>query len=445
MPPTVAGRFSLLNAFSIVTVFVVLLHGLEAAQYVPKPPANAVPTFTKDVAPIFYRNCTTCHRPGQIAPMSLLSYQEARPWAKSIRAQVLAGTMPPWHADPRYGDFENDRRLTPEDRAVVIRWADGGAPRGDPRDLPAPPAYTTDWTIGEPDAVFAMLDDFEVPAQDAVEYQFFEIPTNFTEDKWVQAIEIRPGAPSVVHHAVIQSRGPVRDEPAPAFKLAPGMGPRPGVTRPPRAVLAGDHPPLRNGGGKPIAINGPRAEPIVFNPDTALRIKAGSVLILIMHYMTTGTSVIDRTKIGFKFATAPPAQELLTATLLNQSFAIPPRDPNYAVTLDATTTEDVTLWKIMGHTHLRGKNFEYTAVYPDGRSEIILSVPKYDFNWQTDYVFKHPLKLPKGTRLHVVAHYDNSKQNPWNPDPDAEVRHGEQTWEEMLGTHLAYTVDPPAR
>jgi hypothetical protein len=430
---------------AIIVVFFLAVQWRASAQFVPQPPLKDAPTFTKDVAPVLYRHCTACHRPGQIAPMSLLTYEDARPYAKSILLHVQAGIMPPWYADPRHGEFENDRRLSAEERATIVRWVEGGAKPGDPRDLPPAPTYKTTWTMGEPDAVLRMQEDFPVPATGMLDYQYFEVPSGFTEDKWVQSIEIRPGAPSVVHHAAIMSRAPEDAQTGPsAYTSGPGANRRPGGARPGRLPSLIDHPPPRRMGPM-IAVIGPRAEAVTFKPGTAMRIKAGSVLVFQMHYMPHGVAMIDRTQIGFKFAPQPPRYELLMGLLRNMSFVIPPRHANYPVIADATFTEDVTLWTMLPHAHLRAKSWEHSVMYPDGRSEIILSVPKYDHNWQTHYVFKSPLKIPKGTRIQALAHFDNSPQNPWNPDPDAEVLFGDQTWEEMMDTVLVYSLDGPRR
>lgn len=418
----------------------------SAEQYAAKPAAG-VPTFTRDVAPILYKNCTSCHRPGEIAPMSLLTYEDARKWAKSIRDEVGEGHMPPWHADPRHGKFANDRSLTAEERDTLLRWANGGGPKGDISHMPAPPKYTEGWTIGEPDAVLAMPVEYKVPADGFVEYEYFEIPTNFTEDKWVEAVEVRPGNREVVHHVIVTMR-PARPERRPAaFRGRPGMGiprgqsggaddgevsPRP----------KGQHlfpPPQRL--GQPIGGFAPGTPALTFQPGSALLIRAGASIVLQMHYTPTGAEATDRTRIGFRFSKDKPRVEMRLGTLLNGQLKIPAGAPDYSIDAEMTTTADVTLRSLLPHTHLRGKSWEYTVTYPDGRSEVILSVPKYDFNWQTDYVFAQPLKLPKGTTIRAVAHYDNSAANKANPDPRIEVKWGDQTWEEMMFTSLVYSID----
>jgi hypothetical protein len=423
--------------------------------------AQAIPTYSRDIAPILYRNCTTCHRPGEIGPMSLLTYKDARPWAKSINARVEAGTMPPWHADPSIGEFENDRRLSPADKDTLARWVAGGAPEGDPADLPAPPHYTDGWIIGQPDAVLTMQEDYAIPASGTIAYQYFEVPTNFAEDRWIQAFEVRPGNRSVVHHVIVYTRPPARPAPAPAaqsgprpvalFEFAKGMEIPPGQTGggplPPgerKAPGLNDRPAPRTLGPS-IGAYVPGTSTRSFPAGTAARLAAGSTLVFQMHYTTTGKETTDRTSIGFIFSKTPPQTELRFTALLNGSLHIPAGDPDYRVDAEMTINRDVTLWGMLPHTHVRGKQWSYDVTFPDGRKEAILAVPKYDFDWQTDYIFKHPMKLPKGTTLHATAWYDNSARNKSNPNPGADVWWGDQTWEEMMFTGLTYSVDsaPP--
>ena len=391
--------------------------------------SSATPTYSKDVAPILYKHCTVCHRPGDIAPMSLLSYEDTRPWARSIRGQVARGLMPPWHATQPQGTFLNDRRLTAADRETLIRWVDGGAPKGDPKDLPPSPKFSTGWEIGTPDMVLSMSKEFEVPASGTVPYQYFEIPTNFTEDKWVQAIEVRPGERSVVHHVLVFSR-------------------EPGGARTPAFVpVVPKLPPDRRNNNPLIGTTAPGTNATVFSPGTALRIKAGAVLRFQVHYTTSGAATKDRSSIGMIFAKQAPQQEIQTSAFVNPMFVIPPGAENHQVDSAIQFKEDCHIWGLIPHTHLRGKSWEYRLVYPEGRTEIVLSVPKYDFNWQTYYLFSKPLAVPKGARLEATAHYDNSTKNASNPDPKAAVRWGDQTWEEMQYTGIAYSIDnakPPA-
>jgi hypothetical protein len=414
------------------------------------------PTFSRDVAPILFKNCTSCHRPGEIAPMSLLTYKDARPWAKSIATRVSAGTMPPWHADPSTGEFVNDRRLSAADKDTILRWASAGAPEGDPGDLPAQPKYVEGWTIGQPDAILTMQEDYPVPATGTVAYQYFEVPTNFTEDKWIQAFEVRPGNREVVHHVIVYTRPPESAQPqrsrqsggrpAPLFTFADGMDIPAGQTGGPELPADQQKPLGPNDRPKPmlgpsIGAYVPGTASRVYRPDTAARLVAGSTLIFQMHYSTKGTATTDRTSIGFIFAKDRPKTELRSTALINGSLHIPAGVPDHRVDAEMTINRDVTLWGMLPHTHVRGKRWSYSVVFPDGREERILSVPDYDFEWQTDYIFKTPLKLPKGTKLHATAWYDNSQGNKSNPDPTQEVWWGDQTWEEMMFTGLTYSVD----
>ena len=409
-----------------------------------------IPTFTKDVAPILYKNCTGCHRPGEIGPMSLLTYEDARPRAKDIRDKVADGVMPPWHADKSHGKFANDRSLSEEDKATLLRWANNGAPKGDDKDLPPTPKYVDGWTLGQPDAVIQMPVDYKVPADGFVAYEYFEIPTNFTEDKWIQGIEVRPGARAVVHHVIVTAR-PAQPERRPGgFTFAKGMDIPQGqtgsegtaakpvdTTHGPRQALF--PAPQRLG----VFIGGFAPGTSAFNlePGSAILIRAGSTIVLQMHYTTNGKEAIDRTKIGLFFAKQPPDREVRLGTLINGQLKIPAGEKDYSISAEMTTLADVSLRSLLPHTHLRGRSWEYSAIYPDGRTEVILSVPKYDFNWQTEYVFAQPLKLPKGTRIHAVAHYDNSAANKSNPDPTIDVAWGDQTWEEMMFTGITYSID----
>jgi hypothetical protein len=391
------------------------------------------PTFSKDVAPILFKNCASCHRPGDIAPMSLLTYENARPWAKAIREKVAAGSMPPWHATQAHGVFSNDRRLSEKDKDTMIRWADGGAPKGDPKDLPPLPKFAEGWEIGTPDTIISMPKEFEVKESGTIAYQFFEAPTNFTEDKWIQAIEVRPGARSVVHHVLVFCREPGARR-APAFtQVVPNLG------------------GLGHGGGEQglpgslIATTAPGTNAMVFKPGSALRIKAGAVFAFQVHYTANGAATKDRTSVGVIFAKQAPRQEIRNSAFVNPLFVIPPGADNQEVESAIQFSEDSHIWALFPHTHLRGKSWEYRLVYPDGRAEAVLTVPKYDFNWQTYYVFEKPLSVPKGTRLEAKARYDNSAANKWNPDPKIAVRWGPQTWEEMQYSGITYSVDEPRR
>ena len=409
---------------------------------------DGVPTFTKDVAPILYKNCASCHRPGEIAPMSLLTYKDARPWAKSIRDEVEDGAMPPWHADPKHGRFQNDRSLSAADKATLLAWANGGAPEGDPKDLPPPPPFVQGWQLGEPDTILQLPVEYSVPADGFVEYEYFEIPTNFTEDKWLEGLEVRPGNREVVHHVIVSVRPPKPERRPTGFRAASGMGIPAGQSGGPREPEEGPKRPRGQslfprpeGGGAMIGGFAPGNQYLKLEAGSAILLRAGSTLVVQMHYTTNGTATTDRTKLGLFLAKGPPKVEMRMSALVNGKLDIPAGASDYSLAAEMTTTADVTLRQMLPHTHLRGKSWEYTVTYPDGRSEVILAVPKYDFNWQTDYVFAEPLKLPQGTKIRAVAHYDNSAANKANPDPTVNVKWGDQTWEEMMFTSFVYSID----
>jgi mono/diheme cytochrome c family protein len=370
-------------------------------------------TFTKDIAPILYNNCAECHRPNEIAPMSLMNYREVRPWAKSIKERVLDRSMPPWFADPKYGHWENDPRLSQKEIDTIVSWVEAGAPKGEDKDLPPVPKFPEGWTIGKPDVVLEMPEEFTVPAEGTVPYLYFTMPTGFTEDKWIQAMEIRPGNRAVVHHVIAYAQDP-------NVKTGGGEFQR-------GRVHLGGITPNKTG--------------ISYGPGYARLIKKGSNIVFQMHYTTNGAVTRDRTRIGLVFAKEPATKVLQTGNAANARFAIPPGDPNYEVRSSTTFKDDVLITSFMPHMHVRGKSFTYTAVYPDGRSEILLNVPEYDFNWQLTYIPKEPILLPKGTKLDCVAHFDNSPRNKFNPDPTQTVRWGDQTWEEMMIGWYTYTTD----
>jgi hypothetical protein len=445
------------TAFMLAAIVAAVQTGAQSAPAVPENP-----TYSRDVAPILYKNCTSCHRPGEIGPMPLLSYKDVRPWARSIAARVEAGTMPPWHADPSVGEFDNDRRLSATDKETIARWVADGAPEGDPAQLPAQPKYSDGWMIGQPDAVLTMQEDYPIPARGTIAYQYFEVPTNFAEDRWIQAFEVRPGNRSVVHHVIVYTRPPeaaAAPRPAVARPAAQG-GPRP---LPLFEFAKGMEIPAGQTGGRPLPADqrstpGPNDRPAprlgasigayvpgtstrVYPAGTAARLAAGSTLVFQMHYTSTGTATTDRTSIGLIFSKTPPATELRFTALLNGALHIPAGEPDHRVDAEMTINRDVTLWSMLPHTHVRGKRWRYDVTYPDGRNETILIVPNYDFEWQTDYLFKQPLKLPKGTKLHATAWYDNSARNKSNPDPTKDIWWGDQTWEEMMFTGLTYSID----
>src|SRR5262245_55256722 len=415
---------------SIELIILAVVCTFLASAVIGQETLSFSPTFSADIAPIFYRNCVACHRPGAMAPMSLLTYEAARPWARAIAEKVANGSMPPWHAQEPAGTFFNERRLTVAERDQILRWVKNGAPMGDPKALPPLPEFPTEWTIGSPDAVFKMETEFEVPANGEIPYKYFTIPTNFSEDKWIQAIEIRPGSPSVVHHVLAFSRDPNGNPRQAAFALrVPDLGNR----------LTGSAG--ANARGALIATTAPGTNAQVFPAGHAMRIKAGSILTFQVHYTANGKATKDQTSIGFVFAKTPPDREVHASSFSNPTFVIPPGASNHRVDSAIEFIEDARILAIFPHTHVRGKSWQYQLVYPDGRSETVLSVPKYDFNWQTYYEFTAPLVVARGTRLEGTAYYDNSAANRANPDPASAVRWGDQTWEEMQYTGITFVLD----
>jgi hypothetical protein len=416
----------------------------------------ATPTFTRDVAPILYKNCAGCHRRGEMGPMPLLTYEQVRPYARAIRTRVENGTMPPWHAEAPAGTFVNERRLSAAEKDTIIRWASNGAPQGALKDLPEPPAFVEGWSIGVPDVVLSMAEEFEVPAAGTIDYQNFRVPTNFTEDKWVQAIELRTSAQSVVHHILVFGHDPAgaRRDPFRPVPLPNGGNhgveaprPRPRGDRPaaaaPSAGAPAPNPPAARPQPYLVASLAPGLRTQVLRPGQALLIRKGTVLNFQIHYTANGTVTRDKSSLGFIFAAEPPRQEVRSSQFMNPQLILPAGADNQRVDAAIEFTDDAHIVSMIPHTHLRGKSWQYTMVYPDGRSEVILSVPRYDFNWQASYVFASPIAAPRGSRLIAVAHYDNSPGNKANPDPTATVRWGEQTWEEMQYTGISYTVDSP--
>lgn len=376
----------------------------------------STPTYSKEISRILQDNCAGCHRPGiQFTPMALTDYKSVRPWAKSIKKAVSERSMPPWHADPAYGDFKNDISLADADIDSIVRWVDAGAPRGNPSDLPAPRVYSEEgWQIGEPDVIIDMGRDFEVPADGTVPYRFFAVKTDFAQDMWVQAMEAKAGNLNVVHHIVIYVRNP-----------------RDGVP---------DHRAGQLGQGLLGALS-PGNTPSVYLPGQGKLIKKGATLIFNMHYNTNGIAQTDRSYVGLKLHREPVKQRVITRGVANMGFAIPPNENNFEIRSEFTFDQDSTLISIMPHMHLRGKDFKYSLFYPDGSSETILSVPKYNFDWQVYYHYDKPIKMPAGTRMECVAHMDNSSENPQNPNPNETVTFGPQTWEEMMIGWIDYVHD----
>lgn len=419
---------------------------------VRKPETSSEVTYSNQIARIFNDHCVECHRPGQIGPFALQSYEDVVGWAEMIQEVVDDGRMPPWHPDPKYGHFKNDISLTKDEKELISKWVAAGAPEGDPKDLPEPKQYAGEWMMpGGPDKVLYMTEEpVDVPAEGTVEYRYYVVDTGFTEDKWVKVAECKPDNRAVVHHMIVfmkppsaglfgggGRRGgerPAGDKPANSLaateggdKKADGEGAQRG-----RGGRGG-------GGGDGQASFGqlcgfaPGTRPYILPPGMAKLIPAGWQLVFQMHYTANGSPQKDRSAVGIKFA--DPAEvkyRVATANAANGMFEIPAGDPAYQVESKRTYGRDVLLLSVFPHMHLRGKDFHYEVIYPDGKKETLMNMPRYDFNWQTSYVFVEPKQLPQGTTLHCTAHFDNSADNPANPDPTQPVRWGDQTWEEMM-------------
>ena len=436
---------------AMARVLQVLGIGVAAAGLMIARPAKplvgkgADPTFAEDVAPILYKNCTGCHRPDGIGPFPLFEFDSAKANAEEMRERVSLGEMPPWHAVGPRGVFRNDRRLSDADKNTILHWIDGGTKPGDLRKLPPRPVFTTTWSIGTPDVMLSMSTEFEVPAKGTIDYQRFEVPTNFKEDKWIQAYEIMPGTREVVHHVQVYAKAPPPPPGTPVVKSVLTRNPAHARPAPPKkrsllALFQADQKERQVDRGTLISSMAPGTNAVEFPKGTAMLIRAGTVLTFQMHYTAHGHAMKDRTTIGFKFAKGPPEEEIYASQFTNGNFLIPAGASDVQIPAEIGAKEPLKIWGLLPHTHLRGTRWQYTLVKPDGTSEIILDVPNYDFNWQTYYLWARPLEIPAGARIMSVAWYDNSAANKDNPDPRKDVREGEQTWDEMQYTGMLYSV-----
>ena len=433
--------------------------GLFVAATDESPSSPKEVTFNRDVAPILYKNCVVCHRPNDIAPMSLLTYKEVFPWARLIRGVVVERKMPPWHAEPKVGDFINDARLSDAEVATIDTWVRTGAKEGDPKDLPRAPVFQEGWHI-KPDVVLT-IPEFTVTSATQDDYEYIYVPTNFTEDQWVQAAEVMPGDRRVVHHATVSviAADKVAKKEEENAKADAGVDKyhfRTGRVLHLRrdAPVIDDGCSSPDGGGVPgessgylnivpgIYLPGHLAE--TRPPGYALRIPAGSYLQFQVHYSNrTGGDVRDHTSIGLVFAKEPVKHEIAQYEIWNNLFLIPANADNHRVTSCYTLPKDVTAVAYTAHMHFRGKSMTTEAIYPDGRHEVILNIPHYDFRWQETYFLKHQFLLPKGTKLVTTAYFDNSLNNPQNPDPSKSIRWGEPSDEEMMGFWLQFADPKP--
>jgi hypothetical protein len=381
------------------------------------------PTFYQDMLPILQEHCESCHRPGEVAPMSLVTYEQTRLWAPAIAKAVQSKMMPPWFADPRYGRFANDPSLTEQQIATVLAWVKAGAPAGNVHDSPPPRQWSEGWNITQPDVILRMVAPVNIPADGDVEYTYEIVPTQFREDKWVQMAEVHPSGPQCVHHAVVYIRPPDSRW----LRHAP-------IGTPFTASTLSDPQDRLDAHGTTsdlLLVYAPGSSPDRWPDGMARLVPAGSDIVFQVHYTTNGQAGNDQSSIGLVFAKTPPEQRVITLQLNDHAFIIAPGADDFRVETQGTLPHDATLLSLFPHMHLRGKRFEYDIVHPDGSVETLLRV-NYHFHWQLSYRLAEPRLLKAGTKLRAVAWYDNSRNNPHNPDPDATVRWGDQTYQEMM-------------
>ena len=444
------SRFLILVLLTAVTA----LGTQVTSPSLPSDKAKLV-TFNKDVLPILQRNCQTCHRPGDVAPMSFLTYESTRPWAKAIKAATLSKKMPPWFADPHYGGFRNAPELTQVDIQTLAAWADNGAKEGNPADKPADIQWVNGWRI-QPDVVVSMPEPYHVRSRGEGEIKEFFIPNPFKEDTWITSIEVRPGDPSVVHHVIVQVPEQTRNAVIFSKAVCENCEQRAKLQK---AVLTSDAPVAVNarrqegqqGGGSygglqarftgrgdfttMEAVYAPGTSPLDFRyHNSAKLIRGGKPIRLEVHYTPNGKETNDQTMVGFTLAKEPAQRRFVMMapdSLVDSRRPIPAGEANWESTGELTFTQDAELVWFMPHMHLRGKDMTFTLVYPNGREETVLSA-KFNFNWQLGYEVEEPIKVPRGTKMIVTAHHDNSANNPNNPNPNSDVKWGEMTSEEMM-------------
>jgi mono/diheme cytochrome c family protein len=383
----------------------------------------APPTFYKDVLPILQRHCQNCHHEGRLPTIPLVSYVQARADASEIARSVRRKQMPPWFADARFGHFSNDPSLSARQIRTLVKWVAAGATAGNPQDAPAPVHWAKGWRIPQPDLVVKMPMPVKIPARGDVEYTYEIVPTGFTRDRWVQMAEIRPSSRSHVHHAVVYIRPPGSKW----LRHAP-MG-LPFTTS--TLTNPQDRRDARWTDSDLLLVYAPGSPPDRWPDGMAKFIPRGSDLVFQIHYATNGRPASDRTSIGLVFTKRKPKQRVITLQLTNDTFLIPPEASNFPVDVHGTLPNDATLLDLFPHMHMRGKRFEFNIVHRNGKARTLLLV-NYDFHWQLHYELAKPLRLKAGTELEAVGWYDNTWNNPYNPDPNVAVRWGDQSYNEMM-------------
>ena len=389
--------------------------------------ALCAPTFHKDVEPIVQKNCQTCHRPGEVAPFSLMDYASARPWAKAIKTATASRKMPPWFADEKLSNhFSNERKLTQAEIATIAEWADAGAPEGNPKDAPKPLTFQTGWAI-KPDMIVEMPADFDVPASGDIDYQYTLVKTNFKEDMWIVSAEMRPGNNAVVHHGEAWVRFP-------GSKWMDGA--KEGVSYSTNSMRKA------TGEGEILGKFNPGLGAQTFDfGGSAKFVPKGSDIVFEVHYSANGTPQKSRSSVGLVLAKAQPKLRYVTGYGPSAAnLVIAPGDPHAEVVAEHTVTEPSKLVYVQPHLHLRGTDYEVRVVFPNGEKQTVFQ-GKFDFNWQLGYDLKNPVDLPVGAKIQSIAHYDNSANNRFNPDPTKEVIWGLQNRDEMQNCFMGFLID----
>lgn len=412
-----AGAVILLSTFCFISS--PPQSGVVIANSQPESGGGAV-TFSRDVTRIFQKRCEECHRSGGVAPMSLVSYDEARPWARSIKEKVVKREMPPFHAAGQIGRYVNDPRLTDQEIDTIVRWVDAGSPRGDSKDLPSPRTWKNEWAHGEPDLVVKVSKPYAIKASQKDQYVFFVFDYVFPEDTWIRGVDTRPGNPRAVHHANTH--------------VVP-----PNVPVPPEGYIAGDFDPTARG---TVMISGwaPGVESVMLSEGTALRIPKGMRLGIQIHYAPSDQDRVDQTGVGLYLADGIVRKHIQVLFGDRRDVEIPPGDASYSLTARKTFDNDAVIRFYHVHMHLRGKSYVMKLHYPDGSEEVALEVPRYDFNWQRVYMPVEPKRVPKGTQVEFTGTYDNSAGNKFNPDPTKTVHWGEKTTDEMMQGRIFYEI-----
>jgi hypothetical protein len=385
------------------------VEGCEISFVETPKPAQPV-TFAKEVAPILQKNCMPCHHDGEATPFALTTYEQAAAKADSIARVVDEGRMPPWYAHPEFGSWANARALTADEKRTIAQWVEGGKPLGDRAAMPAPPEFSSSkWIAGEPDLLLTEKDTYQLPASGVIDYVYVTLPYQFPEDTWVQGIQIQPSNPRVVHHANV-----VYTIPPAGYKEDSNF-------------LTGRVP-----GGAPA----------ILNNGVAFLIPKGAVLSIQVHYVTTGKAETNQMSVGIRYAKETIQKRARHKVLSAKGFTIPPGAASQPVGATKTIEDDATAVALFVHMHLRGKNTKFFAHYPDGKSETLLVIPNYSFDWQMPYVYgQEAKKLPAGTKIECASQFDNSAFNPFNPDPKATVEYGPQTFHEMMDGYIFYVLD----